>query len=85
MEVQVIYYKLLHDKKMSDGHTIPHGQKLVLIKAEGEDMFFEFHNEDTKTLFWANENEVEYVDTETENLSDERVEELKNFTKGSFL
>ena len=85
MEAQVIYYKLLHDKQMGDGHMIPQGHNLILIKSEGDMMFFEFHNEEEKVLFWANENEVECVDVLTEDLSEERINQLKSYQKGEFL
>jgi hypothetical protein len=86
MEVQINYYKLSFDKEMGDGNKIPQNQELILIRKDEVDgkLFFETHNDDYKKLFWANENEVEFVQTLNEDWSEEKIFERNHYINGDF-
>lgn len=86
MEIRVDYYKLVSEKKMGDGNIIPQNQELLLIKRDVDDMlFFETHNDEYKKLFWANYNDVEFIESFVENWSDEKIIERNNYINGKFI
>jgi len=86
MKIQVEYYKLLDNKEMGDGKTIPHNQELILIKEDFDGLlFFETHNDDYKKLFWSSKDEVDFVDSLQEEWSDEKIKERNNYINGEFV
>ena len=87
MEVQVDYYKLTEEKEMGDGNKIPQGQDLILIKKDSNDgmLFLETYGEEAKRLFWVNDDEVEFVDSITEDWEEEKINERNNYINGEFL
>jgi len=66
--VEVIYYTLKESKHMNDNHHIESGQLLIKMpEKDGEHMLFEtFDDTSIKRVFWATEDEVEYVETKEE-------------------
>jgi hypothetical protein len=87
MEIQIDYYKLAEDKKMGDGNTIPRSQELILIKKDDTDgmLFFETHNDNYKKLFWASNNEVEFVNSSLEEWDEEKINERNRYINGEFV
>jgi len=86
MEVDLRYYELKDDKKMSDGELISQGQELILIKEDSDGMmFFETHDNDSKKLFWASKGEVEFLQTMIETWSEEKINERNRYINGEFL
>jgi hypothetical protein len=85
MQIEVKYYALKSDKSMGDGSIIPQGQDLMLVRHEDDKSFFETVGDDCKKLFWASEEEVEFIKSELEEWEDEDVEERNNYTSGKFL
>lgn len=87
MDIQIDYYKLSSEKKMSDGNVIPKNQELILIKEDNSDgtLFFETHNDNCKKIFWANSEEVEFIGSFLENWSEEKINERNCYINGEFL
>ena len=87
MDIQVDYYKLFSEKRMGDNSVIPKNQELILIREDRSDgtLFFETHNDDCKKLFWANTEEVEFVESILENWSEEKIIERNSYINGEFL
>ena len=87
MEITIDYYKLSDDKQMGDGKRIPQGQELILIKEDCDDglLFLETHDDDSKKLFWASKVEVEFVDSVSEEWSDEKINERNRYINGDFI
>lgn len=86
MEIQVDYYKLASEKKMGDGNMIPQNQELILIKKDTDGMlFFETHNDEYKKLFWANDNEVEFMHSLSENWDEEKINQRNRYINGEFI
>ena len=64
MIVQCKYYKLKEKKDMQDGHSILANQKLLYICTEEEDIqFITIDDSDIERIFWAKENEVEFIES----------------------
>jgi hypothetical protein len=85
-KIQIDYYKLLDNKEMGDGKTIPQRQELILIKEDSDGLlFFETHNDDYKKLFWAPKEEVDFVESLQEDWSDDAIKERKNYINGEFV
>ncbi len=84
--MKVDYYKLIEEKQMGDGQSIPKDQELILIK-EDEDglLFFETHNDDYKKLFWSNKNKVEFIESSEEEWDDEKINKRNRYINGEFL
>lgn len=87
MEIQIDYYKMSGNKDMGDGHKILKDQELILLLKDDSDgmLFFETHKDDYKKLFWANESEVEFVQTLTEDWDEEKIIERNRYINGEFL
>lgn len=87
MEISINYYRLIEKKQMGDGQIIPEGQELILIKRDDEDglLFFETYDDDDKKLFWSKEEDVEYMQSLTEDWDEEKINQRKNYINGEFL
>lgn len=86
MEVDLRYYELKNDKKMGDGDLIPQGQDLILIKEDSDGMmFFETHNTDSKKLFWASRDDVNFLQTSIETWDEEKIKKRNRYINGEFL
>jgi len=85
MEIKLEYYKLSDDKRMGDGKLIPQNQELILIRKDDDMLFFETHGEDLKSIFWATENEVEFIKNSTEDWDDEKINERNRYINGDFI
>jgi hypothetical protein len=80
MIINVEYYKLKDSKHMNDGHCIEEGQLLLKTPVE-EDGFILFETYDKsfiKKIFWAKENEVDFMRKVEEEWSEKRIEEMNN-------
>lgn len=86
MIVQCKYYKLKEKKDMQDGHSILANQKLLYICTEEEDIqFITMDDSDIERIFWAKENEVEFIESKEEDWTDEEVKEFENKITGNWL
>lgn len=86
MNIELEYYRLMLDKTMGDGKLIPQDQSLILIKRDTDGlMFFETHGDDLKNLFWAREEEVDFVKKSEEDWSEEKINERNRYINCEFL
>jgi hypothetical protein len=87
MRIRVDYYKLISEKKMGDGNSIPPSQELILIKRDDVDdmLLFETHNDDCKKVFWTNDKEVMFIDSITEDWSEEKIKQRNCYINGEFI
>ena len=86
MEIQLLYYSLIAEKKMGDGSMIPQNQDLIFIKKDDDGlMFFETVNDDCKKLFWASEDEVKFEQTSMQTWDEEKINERNRYINGEFL
>ena len=86
MKIQIDYYKMIGNKSMGDGNTIPQNQELILIKKEEDGLLFlETHKKDYKMLFWARESEVEFVQTVEEDWDEEKINQRNRYINGEFI
>ncbi len=86
MEIQINYYTLLDNKAMGDGNVITQDQDLIFIKKDIDGlMFFETSNSDSKILFWAREDEVDFSQTSMETWCEEKINERNRYINGEFL
>ncbi len=84
--MEIKYYTLKEEKDMQDSHTIEKGQKLALIKEEDGMLFFETEDDsDIKRLFWANEDEVEFLFKENKELTEKEMTDRDIIINGNFL
>lgn len=86
MNIEIEYYRLSLDKTMGDGKLIPQDQSLILIKRDADGlMFFETYGDDSKNLFWAKDEEVEFIEKSSEDWSEEKINERNRYINGEFL
>lgn len=87
MKIDITYYTLLKRKEMSDSTSICEGCELIFIKKDPEDdfIFFETNEKDSKRLFWATEEEVEFLRESSEDWDEIKIKQRNNFIKGKFI
>ncbi len=84
--MEIKYYTLKEEKEMQDSHTIEKRQKLALIKEEDRMLFFETEDDsDIKRVFWANEDEVEFLFKENKELTEKEMTDRDIIINGNFL
>jgi len=85
-DIKVEYYKMVCDKKLGDNSIIPKNQNLILIKEDNDGMFFfETYIDEYKKLFWANKNEVVFMESIIEKWEDEKINKINKYINGEFL
>lgn len=86
MIVKCKYFELKEQKFMQDGHFISAKQKLLYICTEENMMQFEtVDDSDIKRIFWAKEEEVEFLSEVDEDWSEERVQQQQREINGKWL
>ena len=71
---------------MKDGHFISSKQKLLYICTEENLMQFEtIDNSDIKRIFWANNDEVNFLEEKQEEWSDEQIKQREKEINGQWL
>ena len=71
---------------MEDGHFISSKQKLLYICTEENKMQFEtFDNTDIKRIFWASNDEVEFLEEKEEDWSEEKINKREKEINGQWL
>jgi len=71
---------------MQDGHFISSKQKLLYICTEENQMQFEtFDDTDIKRIFWANTDEVEFLEEKSEDWSEEKLQKREREINGNWL
>lgn len=84
--MKIKYYKLKSEKKMRDSHSIDAGQKLVLLKEEDGLFFFETEDDtEIKRVFWAKDDEVDFLEELDVELTEQEQKERDIIIKGNFL
>ena len=85
-KIKIDYYKLIDEKQMGDGGTIPKNQELILIKEDKDGLlFFETHNDEYKKLFWSNKKYVDFIKSSNEEWDDEKINKRNRYINGEFL
>lgn len=80
------YFQLKEKKEMKDGHFISSKQKLLYICTEEDLMQFEtIDDSEIKRIFWAAENEVEFIEELIEEWAEERVLQREKEINGQWL
>ncbi|HUS51368.1 MAG TPA: hypothetical protein VMZ91_14460 [Candidatus Paceibacterota bacterium] len=86
MIVNCKYFELKKEKSMQDGHFISSKQKLLYICTEENQMQFEtFDDTDIKRIFWANTDEVEFLEEKSEDWSEEKLQKREREINGNWL
>ena len=86
MIVNCKYFELKEEKKMEDGHFISSKQKLLYICTEENLMQFEtIDNSDIKRIFWAKNDEVDFLEEKKEDWSDEKIKQREKEINGQWL
>ena len=86
MIVKCRYFKLKEEKIMKDGYFISPKQKLLYICTEENFMQFEtIDDSDIKRIFWAKENEVDFVEENNEDRSVEKIAQREKYISGIWL
>lgn len=84
--MKIKYYNLKSEKKMRDSHSIDAGQKLALIKKEDGLLLFETEDDtEIKRVFWANPDEVEFLEEVNKELTEQEQKERDIIINGKFL
>lgn len=80
------YFELNEEKFMQDGHFIPAKQKLLYICEEENLIQFEtVDDSDVKRIFWATDEEVEFLEERQEEWSEERLQQRDKEINGKWL
>lgn len=80
------YFELKEKKFMKDGHFISDKQKLLYICTEEKMMQFEtVDDSEIKRVFWANENEVNFLSEAKEEWSEEKIKHQQDEINGKWL
>jgi hypothetical protein len=86
MDVVCKYYELKSEKFMQDGHFISAKQKLLYICTEENFLQFEtIDKTDIKRIFWATEEEVNFLETKIENWTKKKIQRQKKEINGTWL
>jgi len=86
MIVNCKYFQLKEQKFMQDGHFISAKQKLLYICTEENFMQFEtVDDSEIKRIFWATEQEVEFLTEIEEDWTEERIARQQNEVNGKWL
>jgi hypothetical protein len=80
------YFELKEKKFMKDGHFISDKQKLLYICTEEKMMQFEtVDDSEIKRVFWANENEVNFLSEAKEEWPEEKIKHQQDEINGKWL
>ena len=86
MIVNCKYFELKEEKRMEDGHFISSKHTLLYICTEENKMQFEtFDNTDIKRIFWASNDEVEFLEEKEEDWSEEKINKREKEINGQWL
>jgi len=86
MIVNCKYFELKEEKIMEDGHFISSKQKLLYICTEENLMQFEtIDDSDIKRIFWASNDEVEFLEEKEEDWSEEKIKQREKEINGQWL
>jgi len=84
-ELEVSYYELLFNKEMGDGVVFESGTRLRMLSGVEDKQFFVETVNGDKSLFWACEHEVKFLESKIENWNSDNVKLLKKYIHNDFL